>query len=85
LDEAIVVRAEADCWTGCGEIEEFLGVDLGEFQGSPLVEEEVDRGGCCVPGIVPALKRGKHDGLFEFRFGTPLQVSHPRYAIDEAT
>jgi hypothetical protein len=68
------------------EIEELLRFDHGE--GSidvPALEEVAERAGCCIAGIVPALKsdecaRPAEEGSFEASYRI-----HPRKAIGQVS
>ena len=75
LDAAAAVEVDADLGPGGGEVEEDLGVDVGEGPGAPLLDQVVDGGGGGVAGVVPAPERGDEDRpVGEVGLGRPAQV-----------
>jgi len=56
---------------GNGEVEELLGVQLGEGGGAPLLRQVLGRAGGRVAGVVPAAEGGQHHGPLEARAPRP--------------
>ena len=56
------VEVDAHLGPGGGEVEEDLGVDVGEGTGAPLLGQVVDGGGRGVAGVVPAPEGDEQDG-----------------------
>ena len=56
---------------GDGEVEELLGVQLGEGGGAPLLHQVLGRAGGGVAGVVPAAEGGEHHGPLEARAPRP--------------
>ena len=59
-----------------GEVEELLGVDLGDQLGVAAVDQVADGAAGGVAGVVPSLERGDEHGSVERRAGSPPDVLH---------
>src|SRR5688572_18878115 len=66
-----------------GEVEELLRIDVGHLVAAEVAQDQPERRGCGLAGVVPAVEGAHHDRVSELGTALPADGIHPdaRYPV----